>query len=143
MGEELTTVYNTLTQDAQRLAFLRKWESLLNTIGTQLYGPAGWNSSFTCGLAANQAVQCGDKINGRVEACETASTYLLAFNYANANQEAIENELASQDISLDQLASQNISLNEEINEEANELVTEINQASQGGLASSTASDLAI
>lgn len=89
----------------------------MNTIETQLNGSAGWDSSFILDLAANQAVQCGDKINNPATACETAATYLLTSSYANANEEAIENEIASQDVSFD----------EEINEKINELVTEIIQ----------------
>ena len=88
MGEELITIWAQLTTDAQRVAYLRKWEAIVNKVGTQLYGPAGnWNSAFTCGLNAAQSIQCGDRTNADTT-CDAVTSYSVP-PYGYSNQDAL------------------------------------------------------
>lgn len=64
----LGTSFDSASTAAQ-LTLLRNAETQLMSIGQQLYGPAGWKGSYTCGLlssdsttsSASSTVKCGDR----------------------------------------------------------------------------------
>lgn len=108
MGEELNTIWRQLTTDAQRGAYLRKWENIVNVVGQQLYGTA-WNSSYSCAMDGVPAINCGDRVTANANCPAAAAFYFIPTYVGYVNGDALD--------MVDNFALQNL------NETANEIET--------------------